>query len=530
MASISPSQEKLLEFLKDPESYPHKPDRVEIVQTHASILAIASPFVYKLKKPFDFGFMDFSTLEARKNNGEKEIQLNSRLCKDTYLDLIPVAQQNGQLYFGGDGEIVDYALKMKQLEDGFFLNQLLEKGEADTQTFDSVLQLLKTFYEGQAGKPEILPFGNIAHLRKNTDENFSSLQQLKDSLIAPEALKTIQAYTNTFYKNQKELFAKRIAEGKIKDCHGDLHLEHIHIRNDKICIYDCIEFNDRFRYIDIAADIAFLAMDLDFSQRPALGQYVADKLARLMKDPDLLKLMDFYKSYRSCVRAKVEGIKSGQAEVPEDEKRKSKEKTVRYTQLALRYAIIGSWPMVIVVCGRVGSGKSRLAKRLAELLGTAYISSDIIRKENAGLDPTKPTPPKQKEDLYSEEKTKETYQLLLEKSVQQLKQYQSTVVDATFSKNAQRQNFRKAYKETQIPFCFLETTASEQVLKERLAKRAHKKEVSDARLQDFDLLNQSYEAMEEIPASEFIQLNTEKSPEKTTETALKGIASLRALQ
>jgi aminoglycoside phosphotransferase family enzyme/predicted kinase len=524
MANASLHQQKLIDFLKKGSSYPHQPEAIEIIQTHASILAMAPPFVYKFKKQLDFGFMDFRTLESRRDNCERELKLNRRLCAGIYLEVLPLYESQDQLSFSSEGKIIDYGLKMRQLPQGYFLHQQLEKGQLSTVMLEQVLQHLTSFYQQAAEDSSIARFGELSQLRQNSDENFKSLREMQNDLIAPEALQAIEEASRHFYDHREALFQKRVAEGRIKDCHGDLRLEHIHLQDGKVCIFDCIEFNDRFRYIDIAADLAFLAMDLDFSGSPGLAAFVSKRMAELLQDQDMLQLMDFYKSYRACVRAKVEGIRARQAAQSEDEKKQHRDKVKRYMQLALQYSFLGSSPTVIVLCGRIGSGKSTMAKKLSELLGLPYASSDIIRKRSSAAALHKRTEEEEKAMLYSEEKTNEVYGQLLNHALETLKKGSSIVLDATFAKKERRANFMAAMEQEQRSYYFVEASAGDAAIRERLKKRERQPQVSDARLEDFNILSKAFEPLHEIPPQHYFKVNTETSPEKSIRHCVKTLA------
>ncbi|MDO1446721.1 AAA family ATPase [Rhodocytophaga aerolata] len=504
------SAASLITFLQQPASYAHCPASIEIKQTHGSILAIAPPYVYKIKKQVNLGFMDFTSLAARKTNCERELYLNSRLSPDLYLAVLPICRNDGKLAFGQDGEIIEYALQMRMLPEGYFLHQLLAKDQVSIQTLEPVLLLLKDFYQQQSPDSSIARYGEIQQIQRSTDENFTTLQHFAGDRLKGVALAVLEQYTHLFYGLHRDLFNKRVHENKIKDCHGDLHLEHIHIYQNIIHIYDCIEFNDRFRYIDIAADIAFLAMDLDFHQRPSLAAYVSSRMAALLQDQDMLKLMDFYKGYRACVRAKVEAIKSAEPEVAEKEKQQSREKAARYLQLAVGYAVVGSKPVVLIVCGRIGSGKSTLAQAMADLLGFSYVSSDVVRKEKAGIPLFERTPAETKQHMYSSATTDAVYKALLDTALSQAAMGLSVVVDATFGQPTYRQQFTNALKQKGISYYFIEAQAADAVIQQRLADREKRKNVvSDARLEDFSTLARTYQPLVEIPAEHLLQVSTE---------------------
>ncbi len=518
--------QELINFLQVPSNYPHHPKEVKIIQTHASILAMAPPYVYKFKKPLDFGFMDFRSLEARKKNSERELALNRRLCKEIYLSVLPVYKHRQQFSFHQKGPVVDYALLMKQMDDGFFLNQLLAKGALTNELLEEVLQVLKMFYEAQSSQADMNQYADLPHLQQNAEDNFASLRKFPPENFAPKALELIEHGMKAFLQQQQALIRKRIEEDKIKDCHGDLHLEHIHIQNQKVCIYDCIEFNERFRYGDIAADIAFLAMDLDFSGRPDLANFVAQRMAVLLQDREMLLLMDYYKSYRACVRAKVENIRSLQQEVAANEQAISNQKAKRYMELALRYKLLGSQPWLIIVCGKIGSGKSTIAERLAELLGISYLSSDIIRKENAGLDVYQRTPAVLRPYLYGIKKTNEVYQQLLKRSLAILHKQHTVLVDATFGKATHRTAFIQALEQHHMHYCFIETQAPEQLIQERLKERENMPVISDARLENYIELSNSYEPLTEVLRHQHISLSTEAPPNRTIDKLLVAFSRL----
>lgn len=508
--------ESMIAFLKQSSSYQHHPAEVQIKQTHASIVAIASPYVYKVKKQVNLGFLDFTSLQARKDNCERELRLNSRLCAELYIDIVPIVEKNGVLHFGSDGQIVDYALQMKQLPDGFFMHQLIQGTQIMSDVIDPVLERLKNFYTTQPAEAFLSSYGDMATIKVSTDENIDSLQSYMKDSIHSVSLEAIKHYTDSFYENNRMLFDKRIRECRIKDCHGDLHLDHIHVQLGKVCIYDCIEFNDRFRYIDVASDIAFLTMDLDFYGRSDLSTYVADRMAALLHDPELKLLMDFYKCYRACVRAKVETITYGEKEISAQERKVSWENAIHYMSLALNYALFGSRLTVLMVCGRVGSGKSTLAKSMAELLNWKYISSDEIRKQQAGLPLHKRTDLAKRKWLYAKERTEQVYKTLLDTSLAKVNSGQSIVVDATFGQAAHRAVFVHALESLQVSYYFLEMQTSDEVIKQRLVQREKGEQVvSDARLEDFERLSQSYQVLKEIPAGHVIRLGTHINREET---------------
>ena len=500
---------KMIDFLSQPFSYPHSPGDIAIIQTHASILAIAPPFVYKVKKHINLGFLDFTTLEKRRNNCEREIRLNSRLCPYIYLDIVPISLKNDDLIFDDKGLVVDYAVKMKQLPGGYFLNQLLREGKVTKNNFHPIVQCLKHFYKSQLPDETISAYGAIDKIRINTDGNFKYMKEFIGHSIRKSALDAIKFFTDDFYKRNSLLFEKRIKEYRIKDGHGDLRLEHIHLQGDKVCIYDCIEFNDRFRYIDMASDIAFLTMDIDFHHMPGLSVDVTKQMISALDDKDMALLMDFYKCYRACVRGKVESIKSLEPEIDSEEREESRLKAERFFKLALQYAVCGSVPAVFVVSGRIGSGKSTIAENMAELLGWQYCSSDITRKKEAGLSLQKRTPEEKRRGLYGKETTDGVYHYLLKTAVEKVQRGEGVVLDATFGSKDRREKFINAFEQNNISYYFIEAWASDEIIKQRLFERDNKHVISDARIEDFELLSSNYNQPTEISIRHLLKVNTE---------------------
>jgi uncharacterized protein len=278
---------------------------VEIVQTQISYVFIAGEYVYKIKKPVDMGFLDYSTLEKRQYYCQREVDLNRRLCADTYLGVVPISFVNGRATIGGKGEAKEYAVKMRRLPQDRMMDALLPQNKVTTEMVGQVADILAAFHAKAATSPAITQEGGIEAVIKNTSENFEQTEKYFGIIIEPETYNSIKNYTEGFIKNSRSLFLKRMKEGKVRDCHGDLHANHICFTERGICIYDCIEFIDRLRYTDTAADIAFLAMDLDHYHRSDFSKSFIDAYVKKSGDRESLKLLNFYKCYRAYVRGKV---------------------------------------------------------------------------------------------------------------------------------------------------------------------------------------------------------------------------------
>jgi uncharacterized protein len=485
--------QKLIAFLKSPASYPHRPRRVLSMQTHISWVFIASSFVFKVKKPVNLGFLDFSTLEKRHYFCQRELELNRRLCPDVYLDVLPIYETPSGLSFKTKGKIAEYCLKMKELPKGRFLGELLAKGRVGENEINRIISCLRPFYESQTPAQEIEQWGMPEKLKISTNENFAQIEPFVGQTISPAAFETIRFFTNEFYARNEKLFRRRIQEHRIRDCHGDLHLDHIHLTPEATTIFDCIEFNDRFRFIDIANDVAFLAMDFDFEGRSDLGNLFLRNCAREFHDPEILRLSDFYKCYRALVRGKIESIQG--ISMKTTKAREHAKAAARYFRFALRYGVSGSETLLLAVIGRIGTGKSAVARALGGELNWPVFSSDQIRKTLAGVPLTKRTPARKRAEVYSRQTTAKTYNQLLARGLAATKTQGGAIIDATFSSAANRELLHQKCEKAHVRFQAVELEVELGEIERRL--RARNKSVgvvSDARLEDLGKLIAAYEA------------------------------------
>jgi aminoglycoside phosphotransferase family enzyme len=322
--------------LLKPQAYPHKPQKIELVQTQMSFIFLAGEYVYKIKKPVNLGYLDYTTLEKRQFFCHQELELNRRLCPDAYLAVVPIVEIKGELLIEKQGRAIEYAVKMKQLPQDRMMDVLLPRGQVTLEMVARVAEKLVSFHQKAETNQEIAAFGRLDVIRQNTDENFAQTEKYIGTSIIAEEYQHIKDYTDNFIDSNASLFDKRVREGRIRDCHGDLHAAHVCF-TDYICIYDCIEFNDRFRYSDVASEIAFLAMDLDRYQQAGLSRHLVDTYVELSRDGELLKLLDFYKCYRAYVRGKVESFKLDDSYIPKEEKAKVLTAAQGYFQLAESY-------------------------------------------------------------------------------------------------------------------------------------------------------------------------------------------------
>jgi len=326
----------LVEALLKPEAYPHNPPKIELVQTQMSFLFLAGDYVYKVKKPVDLGYLDYTTLEKRHFFCHQELELNRRLCPDVYLEVVPVVRSEGQIRIGGKGKTIEYAVKMKQLPRERMMDSLLPLNQVTEEMVVNVAEKLAAFHDKARTGADISVYGQLEAIMTNTEENFTQTEKYIDISIPSSGYQHIKAYTNKFIKSNEPLFERRVKNGRIKDCHGDLHAAHICF-SDGIHIYDCIEFNDRFRYGDVASEVAFLAMDIDRYRQADLSQAFVNAYVHISQDEEILQLLNFYKCYRAYVRGKVESFKFDDLYISEEEKARVLDTARKYFELAESY-------------------------------------------------------------------------------------------------------------------------------------------------------------------------------------------------
>ena len=327
---------ELVQALLDPQTYPDPPQKVELMQTQMSFVFLAGDYVYKVKKPVNLGYLDYTSLAKRRFYCQREVELNRRLCPDAYLGVLPIVKGEGRISLGGQDEAVEYAVKMRRLPREAMMDVLLAGDKITPLMLTDVAKKLAEFHRKAETNKNISAFGDLATIIQNTEENFSQTEQYIGRTISHEPYQHIRTYTSHFIDEKAALFHGRIDEGRIRDCHGDLHTAHICFGDD-ICIYDCIEFNDRFRYCDVASEVAFLAMDLDHYGRNDLSDAFVNAYVDLSRDEALKTLLNFYKCYRAYVRGKVEGFKLDDPHIPPEEKAKTLAVARDYFELAESY-------------------------------------------------------------------------------------------------------------------------------------------------------------------------------------------------
>jgi len=329
-------QRQVVEALMKPEAYDENPGEIQLVQTHISFVFLTDKFVYKVKKAVNFGFLDFTTLGKRRFFCKKELEINKRLCGDMYVEVVPI-NRSRSIKIKGEGETVEYAVKMKRMPQESMLSNLLRENKVDHKIIDEIARIVSDFHSKAETSRKIREFGSLTIIETNWRENFEQTREFVSKTISMKDLELISSRIENFMRESAALFEKRIEEGHVKDCHGDIHSDNIFVA-DRIYIFDAIEFNERFRYSDIASDMAFLAMDLDFKERPDLSDLFVKKYVKYSKDEELIELLPFYKCYRAYVRGKVVCFKLKDPNLSSVDKTAAMKEAKAYFKLSYAYA------------------------------------------------------------------------------------------------------------------------------------------------------------------------------------------------
>jgi aminoglycoside phosphotransferase family enzyme/predicted kinase len=527
----------LIEFLSESKAYSFPVDSVEVRHTHISVVFLAGPFAYKIKKPVNLGFLDFSTLEKRRHFCAEEVRLNRRLAPDVYLGVVPLSQVGQGVQMEGQGEAIEWAVKMKRLPEEATLQKRLLRGQVDAGLLTALADKVASFHAQAEAGEHISAFGRFDVVARNARENFDQVVPQVGITISREIFERLRTLTEEALARLRPLIKSRAQRGVPRDTHGDMHLDHVYLLDDtfrvarpesskggvgrgqapfsapadpmmpkkvpdplappELVIIDCIEFNERFRFADPVADMAFLVMDLLFHKRNDLAQKFADEYFRAAQDEEGRALLPFYVAYRAAVRGKVEGFELLEKEIPQEERTGALAKARAHWLLALRELETPSQkPCLVLVGGLPGAGKSTLAQGLADQAGFRLIRSDLVRKELAKISPTDSAPSAFGEGIYSPEWTTRTYAECLHRAEILLFQGRRVIVDASFSQEKNRQTFVQAAQRLGVPVLFLLCQADPEIVRQRLESR--KGDASDA---DWSIYQKAKERWEEIGPS-----------------------------
>jgi aminoglycoside phosphotransferase family enzyme/predicted kinase len=502
------------------DAYPEAAARIDLAETHISWVFMAGECVYKVKKPVDLGFLDFRSIEQRRAACEAEVRLNARLAPDVYLGVVPVRRTSMGLHtLRGEGDLVDWAVRMARLADDRRADNLVGQGGLNREDIDRIAQHLAGFHAAARTDAEIGRFGTTDAIEKSVRENFVQTRGDVLEYVRPAEADEIERKQLAFLRDQAALFDARIESGRIRDGHGDLRLEHVYLEAERTTIIDCIEFSDRFRFVDVCADMAFLSMDLAWHGRVDLAERLLAQYARQTNDFDLYALVDFYEGYRAYVRAKVSMLVAADEGVGADLRHRASVEARRYMLLALsagRTSLVA--PALVCVGGLVASGKSTIADHLADDLGAPIVDADRTRKHMLGVDPTFHVDASAWKGAYDPQFTDRVYAEVLRRAGVVLSSGRPVLVDASFRSRPMRDAARQLAAERGVPFWFVECRADPAVCKERLLRRERESGVSDARLSLFDDFRAHFDPPDELSGAERFVLDTAQPLEASLAT------------
>jgi len=528
--------EKEIESFFNQKVYPHFVKYLKSKETYISWLFFTGDYAYKIKRPVKFSYLDFSSLPKRKYFLEEELRLNRRISRDIYLDVVPIIKRGSRIKIlessifslPPKAKIIDYALKMREIPEKYYMPVLIKKGKIRKYQIDKIAKIVADFHKKAGLAPELKKFDFLKIVEKNWEENFKNVKNFTGETIRKPIFYFIKRKVKSFLKENKKLFKERQKSGKIKDCHGDLHANNIFITPPKVQIIDCIEFNKRFRFGDTVSDVAFLSMDLEFLNREDLADYFIKRYIFWSKDAAILKFLDFYKCYFAFVKGKVANfslkihpVKSRKAGTqslftkraglvnrvnnPEEKKKEAE----RYFSLAFKYAVnfSKSPPFLIVICGNIGTGKSYLTKHLQALTGFSRLQSDVIRKKTFEIPPFSRKKEKINQGIYDKGAIRGVYEKMIDAAFPILSKNKSVILDATFAKKIFRDKVIVLAKKIKVPYIFIECQLSEKIILERLKKRKKEKEVSDADIYTYFKKKKEFEPIK-ISKAHYLGINT----------------------
>jgi len=462
--------ERMLEALRNPRCYPHPVARVTRLETHISWVILTGSYAYKIKKPVNLGFLDFTSLAARRHYCDEELRLNRRLAPDIYLETIAITGSPQQPVIGGSGPGIEYAVKMREFPQSALLDSALARGEVSVTTIQALAHRIATFHAALTPAAMTADAAAAAALAPALD-NFRKMLPLLDAPADIAALNAVRDWTQREHQARSLQFGERGPAGRVRECHGDLHLGNIALLGGAAMPFDCIEFNPALRWMDVISEAAFLLMDLEAHGRRDLAYVFLNSYLEASGDYAGVAVLPFYLVYRAVVRAKIGLIRAAQHGTAGQRDQRALHDYSHYLALARSYAGFRRGA-VIITHGLSGSGKTTLTQALLAALGTVRIRSDIERKRLYGLDAAAHTESQPGAGIYSPAATARTYARLAQHARSIAGAGYPVIVDATFLKHAQRAAFRALAQELEVPFMIASFTAPPEVLRARVAARA----------------------------------------------------------
>ena len=501
----SDHQKAILTAMLAPGFYPHRVDAVARLETHISTVFLTGPYVYKVKKPINLGFLDFTRLDRRTYYYHQEVSLNRRLSTGVYLDVLPITLQKDASYaLNGDGDTVESVVRMRQLsESDSMLQRLRQSRLTDTRIMKLVGSLVDFYNHAPSPEPKRI-VGETAWL-----ENLELMKPFVGKVIDKVRFSFIASASRAFHNRRKRLFRRRIENGKIVDGHGDLRCEHIYFTADGIQIIDCIEFSDNLRIVDSINDLAFLAMDLEYNGFLHQARLLIREFIRRTDDLSALPLLDFYRCYRAMVRCKVNCFLLEEIGLAENIRHAARAAVDACLSLAHGYAATLEKPILWIFCGLPASGKSTLAKALGDVHGFDVFRSDEIRKALFAQSDHSSGAQAFEEGLYSADTTETTYRYVFDLARKALETDHGAIIDATFSRDSYRRKALAMAAECRALPIFVECLASDNLLAQRLRKRESEPSLSDARLIHLEHFKKRYDPIADIEPAIHVRIDTQ---------------------
>lgn len=518
---------KLIAALRDPRAYAHPVDGVELVETHISSVLLAGDFAYKLKKPVNFGFVDFSTLALRRHYCEEELRLNRRSAPTLYLDVVPVTQrEDGGLRFGGDGAAFAYAVRMRRFDADAQLDHMARDGRLDAALIDRLAAAIATFHGSCDPAPLESGYGNPERVRVWTANTLGQLRAALEGEDLRQRLDRLAAWADTEFARRADAFAARRAAGFVRECHGDLHLGNIALIDGHPVAFDCIEFNPELRFIDVASDLAFTWMDLVDFGLPRLAARFLNAYLEASGDYAGLATLRYYAAYRALVRALVASLRRAQPNRSPQEQEADRAQCLRYLAVAEQIAAPAP-PLVLATCGVTGSGKTTVAQHLVESLKAVRVRSDVERKRLAGVAAHVKRPAAVGGGLYAPAATEATYERLRSTAAAIVDAGFAAIVDATFQRRRDRYALRQVAQSLGARFALVVCSAPPAVLRARVAARlARGADASDATLEVLAAQLAAFEPVGDGEADVVLRLETDADPAALAARCEKIAASL----
>lgn len=508
----------LLQSLQNPALYDHPVHEFQLIETHISWVLLTGAFAYKIKKPVDLGFVNFTTLERRHHFCTEELRLNRRLAPDLYLDVVAIAGSPEHPQFDGTQPPIEYAVKMKQFPQECLLSRALEEGKLSVEHVDALGKQIADFHRRIDVAGVDAPCGDPDVLIQPVRDNFEQLPPEAPHVLGLSRIAALRNWSEQEHAARREHFMQRKADGFIRECHGDLHLGNMALIDGRIVIFDCIEFSSSLRWIDVMSELAFVIMDLIDRKHPHLAYRLMNAYLEHTGDYEGLSVFRFYQVYRAMVRAKVAGIRLKQEETGDPQREHTQEELRSYVALAERLTR-PSPPSLIIMHGLSGSGKTMVSQIILEAMGAVRIRSDVERKRLFGLLPEARTGDEASATLYSKDATRVTYSRLEELAEKIVKAGFTVIVDATFLNQMQRQTFKHVAERHHVPFLILDVFASDATVRKRVRHR--EEQGADASEATVSVLEQQLLHQEPFSSSEQSHVLHIKNDERLNRERLK---------